>query len=74
MTQLDHPNIVKLHEVRERATYKAINGCETECLAIILEYIEGGELFEYIARCGRFSPEVSRTYFKMLIDAIHYMH
>lgn len=29
MSQLSHPNIVKLHEVREKATYKALNGCET---------------------------------------------
>lgn len=74
MTQLDHPNIVKLHEVKEKGVYKTINGCESECFAIVLEYIEGGELFEYVARCGRFSPEVSRTYFQMLIDALHYMH
>ena len=74
MSQLDHPNIVKLYEVREKATYRKKNGCEYECFAIILEYIDGGELFEYVARCGRFSPNVARTYFTMLLDALSYMH
>ena len=74
MSKLDHINIVKLHEVKEDAIYRKKNGCEYQCLAIILEYIDGGELFEYVARCGRFSPNVARTYFLMLISALNYMH
>jgi len=42
MSQLEHPNIVKLHEVREKAIYRKKNGCKYECFAIILEYINGG--------------------------------
>jgi serine/threonine protein kinase len=43
-------------------------------LAIILEYAEGGEIFEYIAICGKFSEDVARTYFHMLIEALEYIH
>jgi serine/threonine protein kinase len=45
MSQLKHNNIVTLYEVRKNATYKKQNGCEYQCFAIILEYINGGELF-----------------------------
>lgn len=41
---------------------------------IILEFAEGGELFDYIAKQGRFAPEICRTLIKMLIDAIEYLH
>jgi hypothetical protein len=36
MSQLDHPNIAKLIEVRENAIYKKKNGKEYPCLAIVL--------------------------------------
>lgn len=40
----------------------------------MLEFAEGGELFEYIAKEGRLRPEICRSLVKMLIDAIEYMH
>ena len=41
--QLHHPHIVKLYEV-----------IETErSIMIVLEYVEGGELFDYIVSNGR---------------------
>jgi len=71
---LDHPNIIRLHDVRPEATYHKKSGKEEKVLAIILEYAEGGELFEYIAMCGKFSEAVARTYFHMLIEALEYTH
>lgn len=41
---------------------------------IILEYAEGGELFEYVATQGGFPPEICRSLTKMLIAAIEYLH
>lgn len=74
MRTLEHPNIARFHEVRNNAIYTDRNGNNHECLAIVMEYIEGGELYEYVARCGKFSPRIARTYFKMLLDALSYMH
>ena len=37
---------------------------------IVLEFAEGGELFEFISKEGRFKPEICRTLFKDLIAAI----
>lgn len=44
------------------------------CFAIVLEYVGGGELFDFIALGGRFSPSVARTYFQQMMNGLHYMH
>ncbi len=49
MKQLDHENLVKLLSVRENATYKAEDETTSNCFAIVLEFIGGGELFDFIA-------------------------
>jgi len=38
LRKLDHPNIIKLHEIWEWS----------DCCFLVLEYCEGGELFHYI--------------------------
>ena len=40
---------------------------------IVLEFAEGGELFDYIAKEGPFPANICRSLFKMLIEAIEYM-
>lgn len=49
MKQLDHDNLVKLISVRENATYKKKDETSYNCFAIVLEYVGGGELFDFIA-------------------------
>lgn len=51
-----------------------MNGETSNCFVIIVEYAEGGELFDYIAIGGRFDEVVTRTYFFQLLNAVHYMH
>ena len=41
---------------------------------MIMEYAEGGELFDYIIKKDHLSEEESRKIFHQLIDAIDYMH
>ena len=55
MKQLDHENLVKLVSVRENATYKKKDETTYGCFAIILEYVGGGELFDFVADTGKFS-------------------
>lgn len=40
---------------------------------IFLEFAQGGELFDYIAKVGRFSPEICRSLTKNILDAIEYL-
>jgi serine/threonine protein kinase len=40
---------------------------------IVLELAEGGELFEFLSKTGRFTSEVCRVYFKQILSAIKYL-
>ena len=42
---------------------------------MVLEFAEGGDLFEYLSYAGKgFSEEASLYYFHQLVDAIEYLH
>ena len=74
MKQLKHENLVQLVDVRENATYKRKDETVYHCYAIVLEFVGGGELFDFIAETGKFSEKVSRTYFHQMMNGLHYMH
>jgi len=74
MKNLDHENLVRLIDVRENATYKKQNETTYKCFAIVLEYVGGGELFDFIADTGKFSEVVTRTYFHQMMNGLYYMH
>ena len=59
-----HYNIIKIYEV--------IDTKDTICM--IMEYAEGGELFNYILERKYLSEDESRKIFQQLIDAISYLH
>ncbi len=55
MKILQHENLVRLYDVRQNATYKKGDETTYKCYVIILEYVGGGELFDFVAQTGRFS-------------------
>ncbi|WOL00258.1 CBL-interacting protein kinase 1-like isoform X1 [Canna indica] len=61
---LKHPNIVRLHEVSASKTK----------IYMVLEYVNGGELFDKIVLKGKLSEKEGRNFFQQLIDAISYCH
>eukprot|EP00873_Tetraselmis_striata_P024682 jgi/Tetstr1/444946/TSEL_032764.t1 len=61
---LYHPNIIRFKEVF----------VTPEHLAIVMEYAEGGELFDQISKQGRFSEKDARYYFQQLISGVSYCH
>ncbi|KAJ0980014.1 hypothetical protein J5N97_015488 [Dioscorea zingiberensis] len=61
---LRHPNVVRLHEVLASKTK----------IYMVLEYVNGGELFDKIALKGRLSEREARKLFQQLIDAVSYCH
>lgn len=65
---------MKLLSVRENATYKNEDESTYPCLAIVLEYVGGGELFDFVAETGKFSEKVARTYFHQMMNGLHYLH
>ncbi|CAM8944069.1 unnamed protein product [Rhodiola kirilowii] len=61
---LKHPNVVRLYEVIASKSN----------IYMVLEYVNGGELFEVIAGRGRLSDPRARRLFQQLIDAVSYFH
>ena len=59
-----HPHIIKL--------YQAISS-PTE-FYIVMEYVSGGELFEYIVNKSRLSERETRKLFQQLISGVDYCH
>jgi len=66
MTCLNHENIVKLYDVFDVPEKKS------KCL--VLEYVNGGELFDLLLENGALSEEEARKMFRQIISAIEYMH
>ncbi|KLO08050.1 Pkinase-domain-containing protein [Schizopora paradoxa] len=64
MKLIDHPNIMQLYDVYETSGE----------LYLILEYIEGGELFDYICERGRLPSAEALDYFQQLMSAVEYCH
>lgn len=74
MSNLDHPNIVKLHEYSDKGAITKPDGKKVPVLYLVLDLITGGELFDYVAIGGRFPEKIARHYFKQLINALEFVH
>jgi len=64
MGKVDHPNIIKLIEVFDEP--KKIN--------LIMELVQGGELFDRIVEMGNFTEKDAANTMVTLCDALHYLH
>ena len=64
MKLIEHPHIIQLYDVWETSTE----------LYLVLEYVQGGELFDYLCKKGRLSTTEALGYFQQIITAISYCH
>ena len=64
LTEMDNPNVIKVFKIYE----------EENNFSIIMEYCEGGELFNYIVKKQRLSEEESSYFFYQIINGIEYIH
>lgn len=64
MKLMNHPNIMRIYDVYEG---------EKE-LYLILEYVEGGELFDFLVNRGRLPPLEALAYFKQIVYGLSYAH
>ncbi|GAA5855207.1 hypothetical protein JCM8547_008984 [Rhodosporidiobolus lusitaniae] len=64
MKLIEHPNVLRLMDVWE-------TGSE---LYLIMEYVEGGELFDYLVSKGRLHADEARHYFQQIISGVDYCH
>lgn len=66
LIKMKHPNIVNLIKVVDDDAH---NRCY-----LILEYVSGGELFDYIIAHGRLSETDARRFMRQIISAVEYCH
>lgn len=72
--KLNHPSLVKHYQIRPDAVYTHKDGRQTKVAYIAQELIQGGELFDFVANTGAFSPQICRYYFKQILMGLHYLH
>ena len=61
---LSHENIVKYYDIFDR----------NNKIYILMDYIEGGDLLDYIQKNGCVSEYTSRMVFKKMVSAVRYLH
>lgn len=64
MKQIDHPHLVKIYEYFE----------DPEWIYIVMEILEGGELFDKIKESKHFTENRSRKVIKEILEAVNYLH
>lgn len=64
MKLIEHPNVLRLMDVWET---------ESE-LYLIMEYVEGGELFDYLVKKGRLHADEALHYFQQIVSGVDYCH
>ncbi|XP_030621829.1 death-associated protein kinase 2 isoform X3 [Chanos chanos] len=64
LQQIQHPNIVTLHDVYENRTD----------VVLILELVSGGELFDFLAQKESLSEEEATEFIKQILDGVQYLH
>eukprot|EP00824_Muranothrix_gubernata_P006905 TRINITY_DN18889_c0_g1_i1.p1 TRINITY_DN18889_c0_g1~~TRINITY_DN18889_c0_g1_i1.p1 ORF type:complete len:576 (+),score=102.61 TRINITY_DN18889_c0_g1_i1:115-1728(+) len=61
---IDHPNVLKLIDVVET----------TDHLYIIMEYVVGGELFDFLVKRGRLVPTEAFRLFRQVLSGVEHCH
>eukprot|EP00667_Euglena_gracilis_P008548 EG_transcript_8664 len=64
LKSLRHPHIIRLHDVVSTPTD----------IFMVMEYVPGGELFEFLSRNGRIRQPLARKLFQQIICAVEHMH
>lgn len=64
LRQLDHDNVVRVFDAFE----------DERTLFIVMEYVRGGELFDFIVDNGRFEEDAGRSIFRQMLQAVSWLH
>lgn len=64
LRNLHHPNVIKILDVADHP----------DSICFIMEFCAGGELRGYVERVTALDEEESRTFFKQIVRAVHYIH
>jgi len=59
-----HPHIIKLYQVISTPTD----------IFMVMEYVAGGELFDYIVKHGKLTEDKARRFFQQIMSGVEYCH
>lgn len=75
MKLIEHPTVMKLYDVWEnRGELLNFHKSLADCRYLVLEYIEGGELFDYLVKKGKLEEAEAAKYFRQIIAGVSYCH
>ncbi|CAD8103409.1 unnamed protein product [Paramecium sonneborni] len=64
LRKVSHPNVIKLYEILESES----------CVYLVMEYVKGGELYDYIIKKKYLPENIAVRYFQQLVFATEYLH
>lgn len=64
LQEVKHENVIQLYEIIETSY----------AIYMIMEFAEGGELFEYIVKKGRLSEKEAAFFYYQMIEGIEFLH
>ena len=74
LCKLEHNQIVKYYGSKENATLIKKDGTHINVAYIVLEFIPGGELFDYVANTGPFPERIIKYFSKQILLIVQYIH
>ncbi|KAJ8247687.1 hypothetical protein GJAV_G00249110 [Gymnothorax javanicus] len=64
LRQIQHPNIITLHDVYENRTD----------VVLVLELVSGGELFDFLAQKESLCEEEATQFIRQILEGVQYLH
>ncbi|ROT37535.1 Pkinase-domain-containing protein [Sodiomyces alkalinus F11] len=61
---IDHPNVMKVYDIWENRSE----------IYLVLEYVDKGDLFDYINTYGRLNEDAAMFFFRQIMSAMQYCH
>lgn len=64
MKRIRHRNVVSMYELYETP----------KCLWIVLELVDGGDLYHFLANSPEYNEVIAARQFKQILQGVHYLH
>lgn len=64
MKRIRHRNVVSMYELYETP----------KCLWIVLELVDGGDLYHFLANTPQYNEVIASRQFKQILQGVHYLH
>ena len=72
--QIDHPNVIKFIAFDVNGTLTKRNGTEKAISYVVMEFLRGGSLFDFLFELPNFSDGFCRYFFRQIIEGLEACH